>query len=73
MSRFIQVTIRERIEGTPGFVEPKEFDITINTDQITLFNAGEDGDVTFVRLSCGMTICVAMKEHKFAQLVRKER
>ena len=72
MSKFIEVKIRERVEGTPGFAKPHEFNVRINTDQITLFNKGEgSNDITFVRLSCGITVCVCMSEPKFAKLLEK--
>lgn len=69
MSNFIELIIRERIEGAPGFVQAQELPVTINADQITLFNKGEDPTVTFVRLSCGATLCVVMPFNKFMQTV----
>lgn len=60
MSRFLPVTVRERAEGSSGLVEPEEFNIFINVDEITLFNSGEDPNVCFVRLTCGATLCVAL-------------
>ena len=70
MNKFIKVKIREKVEGQPGFAKPNEFEVRINPGQITLFNKGEDnGDITFVRLSCGITLCVMMKEEKFAKLM----
>lgn len=65
MSKFIDLTIRERVEGAPGFMQSQEFSVTVNADQITLFNKGEDPGVTFVRLSCGATLCVVMPLNKF--------
>ena len=69
MSRFATIKIRERTEGEPGFVEAHEFEITINLDQIKLFNTGEDPKITFVRLSCGATLCVCMSLKKFNQMI----
>lgn len=71
MSKFIDVLIRERVEGTPGFVEALDLPVTINTDQITLFNIGEDPEITFVRLTCGATLCVVMPFEKFVGKIRK--
>lgn len=71
MSKFINVVVRERMEGTPGFVEEQEFDIYINPDNITLFNQGEDPDVVFVRMVCGATLCVVMTQKEFvSEMVR---
>jgi len=67
VSNFINVVVRERVEGAPGLVEEEEFNIHINTDQITLFNKGEDKKVTFVRLVCGVTLCVLVPHDKFVK------
>ena len=67
MGNFINVIVRERVEGAPGLVEEVEFNIHINTDQITLFNKGEDKEVTFVRLVCGVTLCVLVPYNKFVK------
>jgi hypothetical protein len=72
VNKFISVKIRERVEGTPGFIEAREFDVTINPDNITLFNSGEDPSVTFVRLACGGTLCVCMPVKEFKKLLEKE-
>lgn len=69
MSRFATIKIRERTEGEPGFIEAHEFEVTINLDQVSLFNVGEDPKVTFVRLTCGATLCVLMPVKKFQQLI----
>lgn len=72
MSKFIEVTIRERQDGTPGFMKEREFKVKINPDEITLFNKGDsDPNVTFVRLACGITVCVIMAEDKFSKLMDK--
>jgi hypothetical protein len=70
MSKFIDVKVRERNDGEPGFMEQQEFVVTINKEQITLFNAGEDPTVTFVRLSCGATLCVVSPREKFVKLLK---
>jgi hypothetical protein len=69
MSRFATIKIRERTEGEPGFVEAHEFEVTINIDQITLFNTGEDLAITFIRMSCGATLCALMPIKKFKQII----
>jgi hypothetical protein len=72
MSRFIKVIMRDRVEGAPGFVGPQEIEVVINLDQVTLFNSGEeDEDITFVRLSCGATLCIVMPYKDFYKEVRK--
>jgi len=73
VNKYVKVRIRERIEGQPGFAKPHEFDVHINPDQVTLLNRGEENnDITFVRLSCGVTLCVIMKEDKLIKLLEKE-
>lgn len=67
MSKFIDLTIRERIEGAPGFMQALDLPVTINTEQITLFNKGEDPELTFVRMSCGATLCVVMPVHELME------
>ena len=66
---FINVSILERIEGTPGVVEDQQHSIIINTDNIILFNGGKaktkSKNLTFVRITCGTTITVAMPYDKF--------
>lgn len=69
MSKFIEVFIREHVEGTPGFMDKRDFLVNINVDHVTLFNKGEDSEVTFVRLACGATICVVASPEEFAQLI----
>ena len=69
MSRFATIKIQERTEGEPGFIEAHEFEVTINLDQVVLFNPGEDKNVTFVRMSCGATFCVCMSLKKFKHLL----
>ena len=71
MSNFIKVTIRERVEGNPGFFEAQEFEVNINPDNITLFNSGENPEVTFVRLACGGTLCVTMPVKEFEKLLQE--
>lgn len=57
---FLKVMVKQQSDGTPGFVEDEEFEIQVNIEKITLFNKSEDDDdVTFVRLACGATLCVA--------------
>ena len=69
---FIKLTIRQSTEGNPGFMEPELISVQINTDHITLFNDGDDGSgVTFVRLSCGATLCVDMPYVKFIETLNK--
>lgn len=71
MGNFISIKIRERQDGVPGFVKAREFPVTINTDQVTLYNKGdEDPTITFVRLSCGVTLCVCLSEPKFTKLLK---
>lgn len=69
MNNFVNVKIRERLEGAPGFMEFQEIEVTINADKITLFNKGEDPRITFVRLECGATLCVAMPYKEFTKLI----
>jgi len=69
VSKFIEVIVRERIEGAPGFIEPEEFKININIDQITIFNRGGEKDSTFVRLSCGAALNVVMSYDKFCKRI----
>ena len=74
MGKFIKVKIREREEGQPGFAKYKEMYININPAYVTLFNKGaENEDITFVRMACGITICVVMSKKKFAQLLEKTK
>ncbi len=67
MANFINVVVRERVEGAPGIVEEEEFHININTDKISLFNKGENKKITFVRMACGVTLCVLMSHDKFVK------
>lgn len=68
---FINVTILERAEGTPGVIKAQAYDIMINTDNIVLFNGGEketdSENFTFVRIVCGATITVAMSYEDFIE------
>lgn len=60
--------MRQAVEGNPGFMEEEEFDIQINTDKITLFNKSEEDDsVTFVRLVCGVTLCLVIPYNEFVK------
>ena len=67
MGKFIDLVIRERIEGAPGFMQALDLPVTINTEQITLFNKGEDPELTFVRMACGATLCVVMPVIRFME------
>ena len=70
MSKFLKLTILERQEGMPGFVEMKQVQVNINPDQVTLYNPGEEKpNLTFVRLSCGITVCANISADKFAELL----
>ena len=71
MSNFIKVKIRERAEGNPGFMDADEFEVTINLDNVTLFNGGEDQgkEVTFVRLACGAMLCLPMSVKEFENVI----
>lgn len=70
---FIKVKVKQQVEGKPGFVEEEIIEVQINTENITLFNQGEeDPSVTFVRLTCGATLCVDMKYDKFISLLNKK-
>lgn len=60
MSNFIEVPIKERAEGTPGIIPEEEFIIHLNTNQITVITPTEDPKETYVRLSCGATVCISM-------------
>ena len=71
MGQFIDIAIRERLDGAPGFLEAQEFNVSINKDHITLYNKGEEDGITFVRLTCGATLCVLMPVSKFVQLLNK--
>lgn len=66
---FLKVTVRQQSEGKPGFMDDEEFEIQISVNNITLFNKSEDDDgITFVRLSCGATLCVSTP---YAEFVKK--
>ena len=66
MSNFINVPIKERIEGVPGVVAEEEFNIYIDSDKITVFNgAKENANITIVRMVCGAVLCVMMSLDKF--------
>jgi len=71
MSNFINLVVREKVEGTPGVIDDEEFNIHINANQVTLFNKGEDPKVTFVRLVCGATLCVLMPHDKFVKKLKE--
>ncbi len=65
---FLKVIVKQQSDGKPGFMEDEEFEIQINVEKITLFNKSEDDDdVTFVRLACGATLCVATPYNKFVK------
>ena len=58
---FLKVNVRQQSEGKPGFMEDEEFEVQIGADKVTLFNKSEDDDsITFVRLTCGATLCVSL-------------
>jgi|GEM_PF-6785342 len=63
---FMKVDIRQQVEGNPGFIK-ETMEVQINTQTITLFNSGEAKDETFVRLTCGTTLCVAMPYSSFVK------
>jgi len=67
---FMKVKVKQQEEGKPGFMEEEEFEIQINTTQITLFNESQDDpEITFIRLTCGATLVASVKYTKFvAQL-----
>lgn len=76
MTKFVEVTVRQAAEGQPGFIEDDEFYVKISPEQITLFNSGLDNkgeEVTFVRLSCGATLCVVCQYDKFEKLLAKAK
>ena len=69
---FLKVSVKQQNDGQPGFIEEEEFEIQVNTDQITLFNRSDDSkDITFIRLSCGATLCVSMSYPKFVVALQK--
>jgi hypothetical protein len=65
VSNLLPVTVVERAEGSPGIVESDTFDILINLDEVTLVNQGEDPDVTFLRLTCGASLCAMVPYEDF--------
>ena len=72
MSNFIDVTILERMDGTPGLVAEEEFNIHMNLDNITLYNKSpEMPGVTFVRLTCGASLCVLLEFKEFIKILKE--
>ena len=71
MSKFIPVTIIEKADGLPGIVEPEEFNILINVNEITMINRGEEEGMCFIRTSCGASLCVITPFGEFIDMLRK--
>lgn len=74
--QFIKVKVRQASEGQPGFVAGDEFDVKIAPSHVTLFNPGVDAsgkNITFVRLSCGATLCVVKPFNEFDKLLSKAK
>ena len=66
MGNFIDVSIKERVDGAPGVIADEEFDIIMDVDKVTLFNSSnETPNITFVRLVCGATLCVNLSPENF--------
>lgn len=69
---FFKLTVRQQVEGTPGFVDDEIFEVQVNSEHITLFNKSvDDPEITFVRLSCGATLMADMKYNDFVKLMSK--
>jgi hypothetical protein len=65
---FLKLKVRQQADGKPGFIDDDEFEIQVNVEKITLFNKSEDDkDITFVRLACGATLCVAVPYNTFVK------
>lgn len=66
---FFKVKVRQQADGKPGFIEDDEFEVNINSTQVTLYNKSEEEENTiFVRLTCGATLCVSTP---YATFVKK--
>lgn len=68
--KFLKVKVRQREEGTPGFVEAEDLEVTINLDSVTIFNQSlDDKNTTFVRLNCGAMLEVVIPYSKFSKMI----
>ena len=58
MANFMEVVVREHIEGSPGVVEEQEFPLQINPEHIAIFQRTEETDLTMVVFDCGISLMV---------------
>lgn len=72
MSTFLKVTIKEKIDGTPGLVEDHLFELALNLDEVCMIYRTPDPEMTVVTMKGGVSMFVLYDYDKFIEFIEKQ-